>query len=294
MEKIIANQTGFVNILKPTGMTSSDVVCKVKKILQTKKVGHLGTLDPAASGVLPISIGKATKFFDYFLNKDKEYFAIVQFGVETDTLDSFGKIINQKNKTIKMSQIKAVLGDFLGNISQIPPKYSAVKINGKKACDLARNDISFEIKPRIINIKNIEVYEELSENRFLFKVNCSAGTYIRTLFSDIAKALNTVSTTPVIIRSKSGRFDLDSAITLEELENSKKVLLITEIFNDYSFLSVNDDVAKKLINGVNVFVDELDDINNSDEFFVKNKDKLIGLYKVENNVLKRIVFLFEN
>lgn len=294
MEKIVANQTGFVNILKPTGMTSSDVVCKVKKILQTKKVGHLGTLDPAASGVLPISIGKATKFFDYFLKKDKEYFAIVQFGVETDTLDSFGKIINQKDKLIKISQIKAILGDFLGNISQTPPKYSAIKINGKKACDLARNDISFEIKPRIINIKNIEVYEELSENRFLFKVNCSAGTYIRTLFSDIAKKLNTVSTTPVIIRSKSGRFGLDSAITLEELENSKEILSITKTFNDYSFLSVNDNIAKKLINGVNVFADELGDMPNGEEFFVKNKDKLIGLYKVENNVLKRIVFLFEN
>lgn len=294
MEKIIANQTGFVNILKPTGMTSSDVVCKVKKILQTKKVGHLGTLDPAASGVLPISIGKATKFFDYFLNKDKEYFAIVQFGVETDTLDSFGKVVSRKDKLIKISQIKAILGDFLGNISQIPPKYSAVKINGEKACDLARKDISFEIKPRIINIKNIEVIEELSENRFLFKVNCSAGTYIRTLFSDIAKKLNTVSTTPVIIRSKSGRFGLDSAITLEELENSKDVLSITKTFNDYSFFSVNDNVAKKLINGVNVLANELEDVPDGEEFFLENKDKLIGLYKVENNVLKRIVFLFEN
>lgn len=286
--------SGFVNILKPTGMTSSDVVCKVKKILKTKKVGHLGTLDPAASGVLPVSIGKATKFFDYFLTKDKEYYAIVQFGKETDTLDSFGQIINKDDKVVESTQIESVLPKFVGEISQTPPKYSAIKINGEKAYDLARKDIDFEIKTRQVKIFNIELLEKIQENRYLFKVNCSAGTYIRTLFSDIAKEIGTIATVPVIIRTRSGRFDISSAITLEELEESKKVLLVKEIFKNLKEIEVDDDIAKRLINGRKVLASEInEDLPNSD-FFITNKKCVIGLYKVQDSAMKRIVFLYEN
>ena len=148
--------TGFVNIIKPTGMTSSDVVLRVKKILKTKKVGHLGTLDPAASGVLPVAVGKATKFFDYFLNKDKTYVAVVKFGIETDSLDSFGNITNKDNTIISKEDILKVIPEFIGKILQVPPKYSAIKINGKRACDLARENIDFEIKPKEITIHSIK------------------------------------------------------------------------------------------------------------------------------------------
>ncbi len=286
--------SGFVNILKPTGMTSSDVVCKVKKILKTKKVGHLGTLDPAASGVLPVSIGKATKFFDYFLTKDKEYYAIVQFGIETDTLDSFGQIISKDNKVVNEEQIKSVLPKFIGEINQIPPKYSAIKINGKKACDLARKDIDFEIKTRQVKIFNIELLDEIQKNRFLFKVNCSAGTYIRTLLFDIAKELGTIATVPVIIRTKSGRFDLSSATTLEELEENKKVLSLREVFEDYKEIEVNDEIAKKLINGIKISASEINEDLSDLDFFITNKKSIIGLYRVQDCDVKRIVFLYEN
>lgn len=290
----MTNLTGFVNIIKPTGMTSSDVVLRVKKTLKTKKVGHLGTLDPAASGVLPIAVGKATKFFDYFLNKDKEYVAIVKFGVETDTLDSFGNITKVTSKEISESDILDVLYNFIGEIDQVPPKYSAIKINGKKACDLARDNIEFEIQPKKIKIYNIELLKDLGDNKFLFKVNCSAGTYIRTLFSDIAKNLETVSTTPVIIRTESGRFKSENAFTLDEFENTKTLLKIEEVFNELNIIDVEGDLAKKLINGVKVKTSDIDEnLQENQECLVSYQDKLIGFYRVQNRVLLQIVYLFE-
>jgi len=286
--------TGFVNIIKPTGMTSSDVVLRVKKILKTKKVGHLGTLDPAASGVLPIAVGKATKFFDYFLNKDKEYFAIVKFGIETDTLDSFGNITNIDSKKIYRSDILSVLDGFVGDIEQIPPKYSAVKINGKKACDLAREDIEFEIKPRKIKIYNIELIDELENNMFSFKVHCSAGTYIRTLFSDIAAKMGTVSTTVSIIRTKSGRFLISDAITLEELEYNENVQEIEDLFSDIPMFEVEENIAKKLINGVRISKLELNkSINNKEGCFISYKNKTIGFYKEQGENLEPIVYIYD-
>ena len=285
---------GFVNIVKPTGMTSSDVVLRVKKILKTKKVGHLGTLDPAASGVLPIAVGRATKFFDYFLNKDKEYFAVVKFGIETDTLDSFGNITNCNSKKVSKSDILTVLKDFIGDIQQIPPKYSAVKINGKKACDLAREDVEFEIKPRQVKIYDIELVNELEENMFSFKVHCSAGTYIRTLFSDIAKKLETISTTVSIIRTKSGRFLIHDAITLDELENSLKVQKIENLFSDLPCFEVDDFIFKKLVNGVKIQSKMIDFDNKANrECFLSYKNKTIGFYDISGEYVEPIVYLFE-
>ena len=281
--------TGFVNVLKPTGMTSSDVVCKIKRILKTKKVGHLGTLDPAASGVLPIAVGKATKFFDYFLKKDKEYVAEVEFGIETDTLDSFGNITKTENVNVTTEQVEQVISSFIGKIKQIPPKYSAIKINGKKACDLARSDVDFEIKPREIEIFDIVLLRKVENNKFLFKVHCSAGTYIRTLFNDIAEALNTVATTPVIIRTKSGRFTNETAITLDELEKIGECTKVEEVFNDYKIITINEFKAKKLINGVSI---EADRSIEEKEFFLSYENKLIGLYEIKNGKYSRIVYLY--
>ena len=282
---------GFVNILKPTGMTSADVVFAVKKILKTKKVGHLGTLDPAASGVLPIAFGKATKFFDYFLTKDKEYIAVVKFGVETDTLDSFGQIINLDGKRVSEVEIQAVLHEFIGRISQTPPKYSAIKIDGKKACDLAREGKDVEIKSREIEIYDIKLMGKLDDNVFRFKVHCSAGTYIRTLFSDIAKRLGTISTTTVIIRTKSGSFKIDDAITLKELEQSKNTISIDDNFEDFKKIEIFDSVIiKKILNGVRLSKQELG-INEEGKFFIKIENQLIGMYHFDGQKLICDVFL---
>lgn len=302
----MTNLTGFVNIIKPTGMGSTDVVSKVKKILGTKKVGHLGTLDAPATGMLPIAIGKATKFFDYFLSKDKEYFALVEFGVKTDTLDSFGEIVEKQDCNITNEMINSILPKFIGEISQIPPKYSAIKINGKRASDLARENIDFEIKPRKITIFDIKLMHNLGQNKFIFKVHCSAGTYIRTLFLDIAERLKTISTTPVIIRTKSGLFNTKNAVTLEELEKSKQILAISDVFCDFLKFESNDYLSKKLINGVkisaseflaNVKIDEKT-FNNlkqtKKEFFITTNNEYIGMYKANNNYIENLIYLFEN
>ena len=285
-------QNGFINIIKPTGMTSSDVVCKAKKILKTKKIGHLGTLDPAASGVLPLAFGKATKFFDYFLKKDKEYIADVKFGILTDTLDSFGLITEYNSKTLSNQQIKDVLNEFIGKIRQVPPLYSAIKINGKKACDLARNGKEVELKSREIEIYSIKLLDKLDENFFRFKVHCSAGTYIRTLFNDIAMRLGTVATTSVIIRSKSGLFKIENAVTLDEL-SEQTCSSIEDIFSSFTKIEISNLVIlKKLLNGVKLNKSELN-IDCIDHFFLTNQTRTIGMYHYDEDKLICDVFLAE-
>ena len=285
---------GFVNIIKPTGMTSSDVVIKVKKILKTKKVGHLGTLDPAASGVLPISVGCATKFFDYFLSKDKEYYALVQFGYSSDTLDSFGEVEKVSDKIVSEEMIKSVLPNFIGNIDQIPPKYSAIKINGKRACDLARDNIDFEIKSRKIDIYSIDLLNNFGNNNYLFKVHCSAGTYIRTLFCDIASSLNASAIVPVIIRSKSGLFNTTNAITLEELEETKQVMSIEHVFSGFKFINIDEDLARKIINGLKNITDKDNIFPKNEDFFLVFEGRIIGLFVMNTKYLERKVFIYNN
>ncbi len=286
--------TGFVNIIKPTGMTSFAVVSKVKKILGTKKVGHLGTLDPAAAGVLPIAVGKATKYFDYFLNKEKEYVARVKFGIETDTLDSFGKVIKKIDRVVSLNDIENILPKFLGEIKQTPPKFSAVKIDGKRAYDLARSNADFEIAPKTIKIESIIVSACDEENEFLFRVKCSAGTYIRTLMSDIASEINSISTTFSIIRVKSGLFDINNAITLEEFEQSKKILKVTDVFNNLKIIIVNENIFKKLSNGVSVYTSEIDSDLICDEiFFIQYNNDIVGMYKIDNGKLVKIINLLD-
>lgn len=285
-------QSGFVNIIKPTGMSSSDVVCKVKKALKIKKVGHLGTLDPAASGVLPVAFGKATKFFDYFLKKDKEYIADVKFGILTDTLDSFGLITEYNNKIITRQDIELVLNQFIGKINQVPPMYSAIKINGKKACDLARVGQEVELKAREIEIYNIDLLGELADNFFRFKVHCSAGTYIRTLFNDIANVLGTIATTSVIIRSKSGSFKIENALTLDEIDENNCVS-IEEVFEGFNKIEIDDKVMlKKLLNGTKLSRAELN-IDCDNYFFLMHQSKLIGMYHYDQDRLICDVFLVE-
>lgn len=287
-------RSGFVNIIKPTGESSSNVVCKIKKRLGKLKTGHLGTLDPAASGVLPIAFGKAAKFFDYFLSKDKEYIAVVKFGIETETLDSFGQVIKTDKKQVSRAEIEGVLGEFKGRITQIPPKYSALKIDGKKACDLAREGKEVEIKSREIEIFDLKLLSQESEDEFRFLVHCSAGTYIRTLFSDIAKRLGTVSTTTVIIRTKSGAFSIEKGIILDEFDEDRDVISIEEFFKDFKTIEItNRELIKKLVNGVKLNKGEIDIVDENDNFFIKIENQLVGMYHFDNEKLICDVFLFE-
>lgn len=286
---------GFVNIIKPTGMTSSDVVCKIKKILHMKKVGHLGTLDPAASGVLPVAVGKATKFFDYFLKKDKKYTAVVKFGIQTDTLDSFGNITNQNNLEVNKEMILNHLDSFIGEIEQYPPKFSALKVGGKKAYELARSGVEFELKPRKITIYDIKLREQTDKNTFIFDVHCSAGTYIRTLFLDLAEKIGTVAYVPVIIRTKSGAFEMKNAVTFEEFEKNKNILSIEDVFNQFNVVEINDLVAKKVLNGVHIEKCELGvEASLKNPFLIKYMGEVVGLYEIKNNKIYPIAFVYEN
>lgn len=292
---------GFVNIFKPTGMTSFDVVKKVKKALNIKRVGHLGTLDPAATGVLPIAVGSATKFFDYFLNKDKVYLAMVKFGVLTDTLDSYGKVIVKEDISITSEQVKQILPNFVKPQLQVPPKFSAVKVAGKRAYELARNGEEFEIKPKKIEVYDLELIKQQDKSLFLFKAHVSAGTYIRTLFEDIAKALGTHATTPMIIRTRSGCFNIDESVTLEEFSEALKVTSVEEIFKTLPKFDLNESLSKKILNGVKVSTTEfaaefennkkVQNLTENDEFLLKFQEKVVGIYKIQENIIVPLVRL---
>ena len=292
---------GFVNIFKPTGMTSFEVVKQIKKVLKVKRVGHLGTLDPAAAGVLPVAVGRATKFFDYFLKKDKVYFAMVKFGILTDTLDSCGKVLKREDVDISSEEIEKILPRFIGKQQQIPPKYSAVKVNGEKAYDLARRGKEFELKPKDIEVYGLKLIRQQDKNLFLFEAHVSAGTYIRTLFGDMAGALGTVATTPVIIRARSGSFDIENALTMGEFLKTPKVMSVAEVFCDKPTIMVPTSLTKKITNGVKVTESEfkaefendkkVQNLSENDEFLLKIEQKVIGIYKIMSGKVVPLVFL---
>lgn len=211
----------IINLNKPTGMSSSLAVQIVKRTLKPNKIGHLGTLDPLGTGVLLIAVNKATKKFDEYLTKIKTYRACFKFGVETDTFDSEGKVLNLDNKVVTLEQINSVLSDFIGEQEQMPPAYSAKKINGKKAYELARQGVEVKLKTKKITIFDIKVVSQLEPNTFMFEIKCSAGTYIRSICRDIAYKLSTYGTMVSIIRTICGDFCLEDSCTLEDVKAGK-------------------------------------------------------------------------
>jgi len=197
---------GFINVLKPSGATSSDVVVCVKHALREKKVGHLGTLDPGACGVLPVAIGQATKLFNFLTDKVKHYRAFFTFGKTTDTLDSYGEKSAQTGRVPDKSAVLSVLHCFCGELEQIPPIYSAKTVNGVKAYKLARNGVDAELKPRKVTVYEISLLSQVSADTFMLDIRCGAGTYIRSLARDIAAACGTVGYMSGLIRLSSGNF----------------------------------------------------------------------------------------
>ena len=209
---------GIVIINKEQGFTSHDVVARVRRILSTRKVGHTGTLDPDATGVLPICIGRGTKVSDMLTFSDKEYIARVKLGAVTDTQDIWGTVVEENEVTdFSGEKLADAISQFTGEISQIPPMYSAIKINGQKMCDLAREGIEVERKPRVVNIYAIELLD-IWDDGFEIRVSCSKGTYIRTLCHDIGRYLGYGACMTSLTRTKSSIFNIQEAITLAELE----------------------------------------------------------------------------
>lgn len=243
---------GFLNVYKPKGMTSHDVVAKLRKITKIKQIGHTGTLDPFAEGVLPICIGKATRLIEY-LQDDKEYVATVQFGKTTDTYDLEGSVTEEFNKKVSKSEVLEKLKEFEGEIQQIPPIYSAIKLNGKKLYDYARAGQTVEIEPRVVFISKIELLSFDEENQQAeILVACSKGTYIRSIAYDLGKKLNTGGYLVKLIRTKAGKFGIKAAVALSELDSTEKVLedLINPIdILDLPKLYISDFEHEKVLQG---------------------------------------------
>ncbi len=213
---------GFLCVLKPPGMTSSDVVVRVRRQLGRKeKVGHAGTLDPEAAGVLPLMIGKASRLFDYLVEKEKTYIAQLKPGYATDTQDAHGQIISGAGAKVTREQLEAVLEQFIGDIMQVPPMFSALKRDGQKLCDLAREGVSVELEARPTQVFAIDVLHALDDGSFMLRIRCGKGTYIRTLCHDIGKALGTDAHMGLLLRTQTGMFSLDDAHTIEEIEASE-------------------------------------------------------------------------
>ena len=280
--------SGILNVLKPAGLTSNAVLTEIKKKLKPHKIGHLGTLDPSGTGVLPVCINKATKLFDYYLKKDKHYRAIFVFGKETDTIDSDGKVLRVDNKEICAGDIEKILTKFVGKQSQMPPQYSAKKVNGRKAYELARRGCEFELKPKDIIIYDIKLVAQIKENTFLFDIKCSSGTYIRSLCRDIANSLNTVGYMSAIIRTESGSFNINDSVKLDELTEND-IIPLKKVLEDKKKMFISDEFYDKIINGCEIKVNSDD----CDECVVFCKDELIGIGHIKSNTLKIDVNLWE-
>lgn len=271
---------GFVNILKPSGFTSSDMVVTVRKILSDRlrqkiKVGHLGTLDPAGAGVLPIAAGSATKLFDYLVFKQKTYVAGLVLGAATDTLDSYGRITERKDKLFSINDIDRVLNRFIGEIEQIPPQYSALKIGGKKAYDLAREGINADLKARKITIYELSAAETDKPNHFDLTVTCSGGTYMRSLVRDIANALNTAGYMSYIVRTKA-LFDIKDSLTLDVFKANpvESIIPVKEVLMPlYPFFELPESYEKAALNGVKTTINGMP----QGIFVLTLRDKIVGM-----------------
>ena len=242
---------GFINVLKPPGMTSHDVVGFIRRVYGLKKVGHAGTLDPAAAGVLPVALGKATRLIEYLADADKAYRAELTFGFSTDSGDDTGQVLQETLFTMpEQACVEAALQQFKGINKQIPPIYSAIKINGKRACDLARQNVEVTIPEREIEIYEISLLA-LKEPTLLFDVNCSKGTYIRTLCMDIGKRLDIPAVMSFLVRTRVGGFCLEKAVTLAEIKaNPVEVLCqMDAVLAHLPFYRLSDAQAKAFQQG---------------------------------------------
>lgn len=290
---------GIINILKPTGMTSHDVVSRVRKKLKIKKVGHTGTLDPNCAGVLPILIGKATRLSDFLMEKDKIYRCQMTFGKRTDTLDSYGKVLEiTDNRVFSESLLEKTLKSFIGDIEQIPPKYSAIKINGKKLYEYARNDGKVpEIKKRKVSIYDLKIISYDHPN-LIIDVHCSKGTYIRTLVSDIAEKLGTVAYMSLLIRTKSGNYDIGNAVTIDEI-NDKIIQKVEDIDLGFKEIILTDDEIKSYINGEQIVLSNKDYCNYKNDPYVyikstRGKKIAISYIRKEDMVIKNRLLLYNS
>lgn len=285
---------GIILVNKPYGYTSRDVVNILCKKFKTKKIGHTGTLDPIATGVLILCIGSATKLVEALTSDDKEYIATVELGTLTDTLDNTGNVIKEEKTNLNVNQIKKALEKMQGVYEQEVPIYSAVKINGKKLYEYAREGINVDLPKRMVNIKRLELINNIKyeNNKTTFQIRChvSKGTYIRSLVNDIAHELGTVGTMTSLNRVKQGIFNISDSYTLEDIENDNyKLLSIKEALSNVKQVIVSGEALFKIKNGTrleNIYHSDkvlfLDEFNNEIALYktLDNDDKILKVYKM--------------
>ena len=279
----------ILSVYKESNMTSRDVCNIISKHFKTKKVGHTGTLDPLACGLLIVCTNKDTKLVDILTAKKKEYIATIKLGIKTDTLDITGNIIEKKDYNFTKEELINVLNSFLGKSKQEVPLYSAVKINGRKLYEYARNNINIELPVRDIEIYNIELLE-YKKDLITFKVEVSKGTYIRSLINDICTKLSTVGVMSYLLRTKQGDFLVDNSNKLDDILNDNyKVITYEEVFKNYPTINLNEEEYYKVINGVKMNFNIKDDI-----IALKYSNKYIALYKYNDGLYKMYKYLLTN
>ena len=273
---------GFINLNKKSGMTSHDAVNFVRKIFSTRKVGHAGTLDPQAAGVLPIAVGKATKFIEYLADCQKIYRAEILFGIATDSGDLEGKIISRSDnfKMPTADDFKAVLKNFIGEIEQTPPKFSAIKIHGRKAYDLARKNIDFDMPRRLVKISDIK-FVALENDSATIEISCGKGTYIRSLAIDIGEQLKIPATLKNLLRMRVGDFDLKNSVTLDQL-TTENILPVETCLNHLPAFELNENRIRAFMNGLPTTIHAPD--KNALRIFAGSR--FLGVGKILNGELR--------
>ena len=277
---------GFILVNKKKDMTSRDVVNILTKILKTKKIGHTGTLDPFAEGILLIAVNKGLKVVKLLNYKDKEYIAKVRLGIKTDTLDITGNILEEKKEELNKEELLEVLKSFIGDYSYEVPIYSAIKVNGKKLYEYARNNQKVELP-----IKNSYIYDikliDFKDNSFTFSVKVSNGTYIRALVRDISKKLNKLMTLEELTRTKVDNLLIENSYTLEDIKNNNfKLLKINDLLN-YKEVELNRDLEDKVLNGNKIKLDEKED----NILFIKEKEEIAVYTREECDVFKVLAMI---
>ena len=293
------NMEGIVPLLKPPGLSSSDCVVDVRRLFGEKRVGHLGTLDPGAAGILPVCVGRAVRLFDYLVDKDKTYRFELILGAATDTQDSFGQVVETGERDIPAAALEAVLPRFRGDIEQLAPAYSALKSNGKKLYDLVLQGKDVPEKRRPVTISDLTLLRQEGEGRFLLEMTCSRGTYVRTVCHDLGHALGTCGHMGSLLRTRSGPFSVERSFTVEELKTMQEagalaeaLVSCEEALRQYPALDLTEDRLIPSKNGLPT------DLHGSD----RRPDGPVRLYcggvflgvgRVEKNTARLAVHLYE-
>ena len=289
-------KNGIINVYKEKGFTSFDVVAKMRGMFHQKKIGHTGTLDPDAEGVLPVCLGKATKVCDLLTDKDKEYKAVLLLGQETDTQDISGEVLNTSPVKVTEAEVREAILSFVGEYEQVPPMYSALKVNGQKLCDLARKGITIERKARPVTIHKIEITDiKLPEVEMI--VSCSKGTYIRTLCDDIGKKLGCYGCMKSLLRTKVDKFTVEEALTLSQLQQLMEekpeqewnfIEPVDGVFRKYEAVTTTSEAQKMVVNGNRIPVEFVSD------FSVEKMQENVRLYDFQKKFIGIYTYIEES